>query len=274
MQLNKPSFANRLGKSAAKPLSRIACSRWFYNPCRVLDAYLNFLIGKGSGTGWDMREEVRAAVSRIHRPQPLIFDVGANVGNWTESVLQAVPNAKVYLFDPSPGCQAAIRERKLLGVTLIPCALGETPGQAAYHSSSTTDGSASLHARRDTPFQDLIYKTTTVEVSTIDQILESQKINFVDFLKMDIEGHELFALRGARQSLASRKIGALSFEFGCGNINSRTFFRDFWELLTEAGFSIWRIAPSGKDILVSDYYEDMEYFRGATNYVAELKPTA
>jgi len=65
MQLHKPSFANSFGKSAAKPLSRIACSRWFYKPCRVLDAYLNFLIGKGTGTGWDMQEEVRAAVTRI-----------------------------------------------------------------------------------------------------------------------------------------------------------------------------------------------------------------
>ena len=89
---------------------------------------------------------------------------------------------------------------------------------------------------------------------------------------MDVEGHELFVLRGARQSLASRKIGALSFEFGCGNINSRTFFRDFWELLTGAGFSIWRITPSGKYLPVGDYYEDLEYFRGLANYVAELKP--
>jgi FkbM family methyltransferase len=272
MQLHKPTFANRFGKSAAKPLSRIACSRWLYKPCRVLDAYLNFLMGKGSGTGWDMREEVRAAVSRIHRPQPVVFDVGANVGNWTESLLQEVPDAKVYMFDPSPGCQAAIHQKNLPGVTLIPCALGETPGPAAYHSSSPTDGTASLHTRNDTPFRDLNYTTSTVEVTTIDQIIESQKIDFVDFMKMDIEGHELFALRGARQSLASRKIGALSFEFGCGNINSRTFFRDFWELLTGAGFSIWRITPSGKDIPVRDYYEDIEYFRGVTNYVAELKP--
>jgi hypothetical protein len=120
----------------------------------------------------------------------------------------------------------------------------------------------------------LNYTTAEVEVSTIDQVIESQKIDFVDFMKMDVEGHKLFALRGTWQSLASRKIGALSFEFGCGNINARTFFRDFWELLTGAGFSIWRIPPFGKDILVSDYYEDTEYFRGATNYVAELKPTA
>jgi FkbM family methyltransferase len=271
MQLHQQSFANRFGKFAAKPLSRIACSRWLYKSCRMLDAYLNFLMGKGSGTGWDMREEVRAAVTRIHRAQPVVFDVGANVGNWTEGLLQAVPDAKVYMFDPSPACQAAIRKKNLPGITLLPCALGETPGRAAYYSSSATDGSASLYVRSDTPFRDLNYSAAEVDVSTIDQIIESQKIDFVDFMKMDVEGHELFALRGARQSLTSRKIGALSFEFGCGNINSRTFFRDFWELLTGTGFSIWRITPSGKNIPVTDCYEDMEYFRGATNYVAELK---
>lgn len=71
--------------------------------------------------------------------------------------------------------------------------------------------------------------------------------------------------------LATGKIRALSFEFGSRNINSRTFFRDYWELLTAANFAIYRIAPCGKDILVEDYYEDAEYFRGVSNFVAELK---
>ena len=160
MQLPRPAFANRFGnyvfanrfgKSAAKPLSKIACLRWFYNPCRILDAYLNYLVGKGAGFGLDMREEIRAAVSRIHRPHPVVFDVGANVGNWTESLLQEVLEAKVYMFDPSPGCQAAIRQKNLPGTTLIPYALGEAPGSVAYHFSSPTDVTASLHARSDTP---------------------------------------------------------------------------------------------------------------------------
>ena len=271
MQLHKPSFANRVGKRVAKPLSRVACSAWFHKPARMADAYLNFLLGKGSGTGWDMREEVRAAVKRIRRPRPVVFDVGANVGDWSQGLLRAIPDAKVYMFDPSPGCQSAIRQKALPGTTLFPCALGEMAEQKTYYSSSATDGSASLHSRRDTPFQDLTYHPATVAVRTLDEVIESEKIDFVDFMKMDIEGHELFALRGGRRSLAAGKIGALSFEFGCGNVNSRTFFRDFWELLTAANFAIYRITPGGKDILVGDYYEDAEYFRGATNFVAELK---
>ncbi len=271
MELHKPSFANRMGKRIAKPLSRVTCSTLFYKPVRMIDAYLNFLIGKGSGTGWDMDEEVRAAVTRIKNPQPIVFDVGANVGNWSQGLLKAIPSAKVYMFDPSLGCQAAIREKALPGVTFFSCALGEISERKTYFSSSATDGSASLHARRDTPFQDQTYSQSTVEVRTLDEVIESEKINFVDFIKMDIEGHELFALRGAKRALAAGKIGALSFEFGCGNINSKTFFRDFWELLTGANFAIHRITPCGKDILIGSYYEDDEYFRGATNFVAELK---
>ena len=156
-------------------------------------------------------------------------------------------------------------------ITLFPFALGEAVEQKTFYSSSATDGSASLHSRGDTPFQHLNYQQSIVAVRTLDEVIESEKLAFVDFIKMDIEGNELFALKGGKHSLTAGKIGALSFEFGCANVNSRTFFREFWELLTEANFLIYRITPRGKDVLIGDYYEDTEYFRGATNYVAELK---
>jgi FkbM family methyltransferase len=271
MQLHKPGLANRLAKAVSKPLSRIVCSSLFYKPARVGEAYLNFLIGKGAGTGWDLQSEVKAAAGRTLRPNPVFFDVGANVAGWTEGMLQRFEGAQVFLFEPSPGCQAVIREKKLPRATLVPCAIGDNPGEAAYYFSSATDGTASLYVRHDTPFSDLEYKKTTVQVRTIDEVIASLSLDFVDFMKMDIEGHELYALRGAQQSLASGKIGALSFEFGCGNINSRTYFRDFWDLLTGVGFGLWRITPSGKEIPVSNYYEDHEYFRGVTNYIAVSK---
>jgi len=271
MELHKAGLANRLAKAAAKPLSRIVCSSLLYKPARVADAYLNFLIGKGSGTGWNLQSEVKAAAAWIRRPNPVLFDVGANVAGWTERMIKRFEGAQVFLFEPSAGCQAVIREKKLPRTTLIPCAVGDKFGEAPYYFSSATDGTASLHIRHDTPFADLKYQATTVEVRTIDEVIASLKLDFVDFMKMDIEGHELYALRGAQEAMTTGKIGALSFEFGCGNINSRTYFRDFWGLLTGAGFSLWRVTLSGKGIPISNYYEDHEYFRGATNYIAVSK---
>lgn len=271
IQLHKAGVLNRVGKAIARPLSMAVCSRFFYTPSRAADAYLNFLLGKGSGTGWDLRDEVSAAAERIYRDRPVVFDVGANLGSWSRTFLKLFPNATVFMFEPSGGCQGAIRATaELSGATLIPCAVGERQGKATLYASSLTDGSASLHERMDSFFRDRRYVPVEVEVVTLDGFIEEQGLSFVDLVKMDIEGHEPFALRGARRALAAGRIGAMTFEFGTGNINSRTFFREIWDVLSPQ-FSIWRITPSGRPIAIEDYYEDLEYFRGVSNYVAELK---
>jgi hypothetical protein len=107
-------------------------------------------------------------------------------------------------------------------------------------------------------------------VVSIDSFMEAHAIEFVDFMKMDIEGHELFALQGAARALARGAIRALSFEFGAGNINSRTFFRDYWDLLTKHGYEIYRVLPGGRTLRIVRYDEDLEYFRSVSNYVAVL----
>ncbi len=231
MQLHQRTFLNALGKRFAAPLSRIACSAPLARPVRAVDAYLNFLAGKGAGAGWDIEHEISAAISLIHRAEPVIFDVGANVGAWSAHARKALPRARLFLFEPSAGCQAQIRARDLPNAKLFPTAVGEKAGTAILHASAGTDESASLHERGESYFQHAKYEQTEIAVCTIDEVVASENIAFVDFLKMDIEGHELFALKGAAESLAARKIGALSFEFGSGNINSRTFFRDLWNLL-------------------------------------------
>ncbi len=270
MQLHRPSLLNRLAKRAALPLSGMLRSRHLHRFARGVDAYLNFLMGKGSGTGWDLAHEVQVALSLTHRDDPVVFDVGANVGAWSKAMLELAPQAHLFLFEPAAECQQRIRLLDLPNSVLIPKAVGEREGRAILHSSAALDGTASLYERQDTYFRDREYKSIEVEVVTIDQVIKTHGIQFVDFMKMDIEGHELSALRGATASLKASKIGAVSFEFGSGNINSRTFFRDFWNLLTSNGFKVWRITPGGHLLPVSDYYEDCEYFRGATNYVANL----
>jgi hypothetical protein len=51
LKLHKWGFLNRSAKMLAKPLSLLVCSRLLYKPLTVIDAYLNFLLGKGAGTG-------------------------------------------------------------------------------------------------------------------------------------------------------------------------------------------------------------------------------
>ena len=271
MKVHHPSLLNYAAKAAARPLSWLIANRMMETPSRLAEAYWCVLLGKGAGTGWAMDAEIRAAVRLIDRPDPIVLDVGANTGEWSARLLKAVPGARLLLCEPQPACQAAIRQRELPHAELIPQAISDCEDEAReLFTSGATSGIASLHQRDDTCFDGLQFATIEVLTTTIDRIVETRSLDRIDFLKMDIEGHELHALHGARQSLAEGRIRALSFEFGTSNVNSRSFFRDFWNLLTPLGYKIYRVLPSARLMPIREYYEDCEYFRGVTNYVARL----
>lgn len=263
------SRLNTLAKLVAMPLSKVMTSSFLYKPSCYIEAYLAFLLGKGSGST-SIDEEVRSALTNIYRKQPVIFDVGTNIGKWSKKLLELQTDAQIFQFEPSETCQFEINKLNLPNTTLIPCAIGKSEGNTYLYTSSKTDGSASLYQRRDGRFKDFSYEKYGIKTTTIDKVIKEYSIDFVDFLKMDIEGHEMEALQGASQALDDKKIGAMLFEFGSGNINSRTFFIDFWDLLQTYGFKIFRITPGDKLLEIKYYYEDLEYFRGVSNYIARL----
>jgi FkbM family methyltransferase len=222
------------------------------------------LQGKGAGSGWDLNAEITAALEFIH-DGATVFDVGANKGEWSRAIRARVPNLRLYLFEPQKACAPFL---EIDGAVLTQAAVGGADGHAVLHCPSDAAGNASLHERRDTYFQQQSFSSSEVELVSIDSFMASHTIASIDFMKMDIEGHELFALRGASGALARGAIRAMSFEFGSGNINSRTFFRDYWDLLTEHGYEISRVLPRGQTLRIAEYNEDLEYFRGVSNYLA------
>ena len=211
----------------------------------MASAYLNCIIGKGAGSGWDKGEE-SAAARFIHREDPVILDVGANKGWWTAELRRLIGERGRWIaVDAAAECCATLR--KLNGVEVIEAAVGERSGKAKFYTPGNAFGAASLYQRHDSYLldQNLTFEEREVGVTTLDEILDMRGVEIVDMLKMDIEGNELFALRGAAQSLKTHRIRALTFEFGVGNISSRTYFLDFWELLTGYGYRLQRIYPGG-----------------------------
>lgn len=271
MKPHERTFANRIGKSLAIPLSRLAVSSMTEGVVRLVEAYLCILQGKGAGSGWSLETEIKAALTQINNSTPVVFDVGANVGKWSLLLRKHFPDARIFLFEPQQACQKAISNLNIPNSVLIPKVASSATGQIVQlFSDADTSEKAAVHQRRDSYFSSSTFTPTDVETVTIDDVVRLHEIARVDFMKIDVEGHELDVLLGAKESLASRRIKAFSFEFGSGNINSRTFFHDFWDLIVPLGYKIYRILPSSRLMPIREYYEDCEYFRGVTNYIGVL----
>lgn len=61
--------------------------------------------------------------------------------------------------------------------------------------------------------------------------------------------------------LSSGLVDALQFEFGGCNIDSKTYFRDFFSLLsTTHGFKLYRLAPGKRLVDMNRYSEALECF--------------
>jgi FkbM family methyltransferase len=270
LRLNTPGKLNRFGKKITPFFSRLAANARTTSLIELTSSYLNCVIGKGGGSNWHQGERL-AAARFIHRENPVIMDIGANKGWWTIELRRLIgERGRWILVDPAAECCAVLR--KLNAVEVIEVAVGEHAGRAKLYTPGDGSGFASLHQRNDSHvrMEHLVLEEREVAMTTIDEILDQGGIEMVDLAKMDLEGHELFALRGAAQSLKTRRIHTLTFEFGTSNVNSRTFFRDYYDLLTGYGYRIQRIYPSGKTVPVLEYYEDLEYFRGVTNYIASV----
>lgn len=266
------SGAVRLVKQAAPWLTRAIRRLRLTATVDRAATMLHVLGGQGAGAGWDKSEIIAAAGVLRGVASPVIVDCGANAGNWTRDVRARLGHRTGRWILVEPTAEYLARLRAIPGVDVIAAAAGDVAEVRDFHVPTEESGWMSLHERGDTFAQAKRFVTRSVAVVRLEDELAQREISAVDFLKLDVEGHELFAIRGLGRYLQQRRVRALAFEFGAAHVNSRTFFRDFWDLLSPLGYRISRIAPGGTLVPIPAYYETLEYFRGATNYLAQLDP--
>ena len=213
---------------------------------------------------------VARQLARVVRP--VVFDVGANIGDYSLGCLQAFRGqCRIHAFEPAKATfdrLASVPEFPMETVSLHCLAFSDRDGQAILHSSEPGSSIASLEEleRPVRPFDKSLDEE--VHVTTIDRFCDDHGIEEIDLLKLDIEGHELSALRGARRMLNKGRIRFLQFEFGENNISSGTYLSDFHKLLADQ-YRMFRIVPGG---LIPWRYEGgpTEIF-ATMNYLCERK---
>jgi hypothetical protein len=147
MQLHEQHLSKGVARKLAPWISKLILAFKLTDFARKLIALLNYCIGRGSGMGWALDEEVGIAVSCIRRDSPIVFDVGGNVGNWSQLFRQSIVEGDLYIFEPQPSCRESIKAKNIVNSKIINAAVGKEKSSLTMYSSSPTDESASLHKR-------------------------------------------------------------------------------------------------------------------------------
>ncbi|MFA6297466.1 MAG: FkbM family methyltransferase [Candidatus Paceibacterota bacterium] len=201
----------------------------------------------------------------------VIFDAGANLGQYA-TLANKVFSDKAHIYSFEPGKETFSQMSKntstIKNIQRCNFALGASVGVASLNYDKEGSGLASVYERKLDHANISLDTKEEIEVKTVDSVCVSNNINHIDFLKMDVEGHELEILKGASNMLDNKKISALQFEFGGANIDSRTYFQDFYYLL-EKNYKIYRVLQDGLQE-IKKYSELQEIFT-TVNYFAELK---
>lgn len=268
MAIGRPSFLKSVARSSVVLSSRVLSSPTTENLLLGASAFLSAI--RGSGWSPTLEQEARCAARCVAPGKDcVVIDAGANVGDWLAAFQRLIiSSGQYYAFEPQPAAAEWIRKRNLRQCEVIEKALGSQAGISTFLTSDQFDTTGSLYERRDTFRTDHNYHNLQVEVVRLDDFVQQKQIQQIDFMKMDLEGGEFNALKGAAECMRSGLLRAFSFEFGTSNLNSRVFFRDMYDLILENRYRLARITPAGRLIEVQTYTEDYEIFARTTTYLA------
>jgi FkbM family methyltransferase len=198
----------------------------------------------------------------------IVFDVGACTGEYTEKVLATFGDqAQIYCFEPNEATFNALKSNHgaKKNVRRLNFGLSDREESRMLYSNGETSSMASLYHRRPDNSNTTGDRISRIPLTTLDLFCKGENVERIDFLKMDVEGHELKVLNGAEDTIRSGRIRFIQFEFGDCNVYSRTFFRDFLDLL-RPHYKVFRILHRGL-WPIDEYDEALEILK-VTNYLA------
>lgn len=150
-------------------------------------------------------------VERLLDARGVFVDAGANQGEFSIAAAKVVPLGRVIALEPVTEYRQRLLENVRINafdnVEVVAVALGETKGllpiydqQAAYTDGTRNEGLPTLF-----PSESRSQALEVVPVRTLDDVLAELGVAKVDVIKLDIEGAEWMALRGAVKTLAQSR---------------------------------------------------------------------
>lgn len=267
--MKKNNLLERIAKTSkliffSKFLVLIIGKNFFLRILEFIEIRSAFLQGKGYGSVTN-KNEFKCVASLIGEIT-LAFDIGAYKGEYTLEILNKYPKCNMHLFEPAKLNFEYLKKKfaNMDNIVLNNYAVSDKNTDSLLHSNNKDSVLSSL-IKRDLSHLNVNFDfTEKVKVLKLDDYINKNNLNNIDFIKIDCEGVELSILQGLSNNL--KKIKCFQFEFGSCNIDSNTNFKQFFDLFINNNFSIYRITPFGNYII--NNYNELNEFYMTTNYIA------
>lgn len=167
----------------------------------------------------DPYEVQQLLIERLGIERPVVFDLGANRGDVSARYRELLPNAEIHCFEPFPDSCRQLRRRfeRDAAVHVHELAVAEGQGRrrlhlTGYHQTHSLLRRESVARRYYPESVGAVGEAIEVETTTLDAFCSEQAIGRVDVVKMDIQGGEIRALRGAEGLLAAGDVAIVYTE--------------------------------------------------------------
>jgi len=201
---------------------------------------------------------------------PIVFDVGANKGEYAKMWLQAAEKngiqAQLHLFEPTETCFNLLKEKfGKQKVTINQLGLSSTAEEREIFYDKKGSTLASLYDR-DLDKEGLkLDQKEAIKLIKLSDYLKTHNIKHIHFLKLDVEGHELESLAGMDHFLSPDFVNYIQFEYGGANVDAKVPLKQLYDLLESKGFKMAKIKSQGVELRT--YQASMENYAYA-NYLA------
>jgi FkbM family methyltransferase len=177
----------------------------------------------------------------------LILDLGAHVGQTAQQYHQYFPKAKIISFEPFPDSFRACHDLQARCdyMEAHNLAIADVAGPRTFYTTSLESRNSllKLDESRSDLFDASISKRTgeiNVQATTLDDFCAAKSIDHIDILKMDIQGGELLALKGAKNLLARAAIELVFLEVSfTQTYDGHPLFFEIYQLLHASGFTFF-----------------------------------